>query len=231
VSRGIASREGLLSFLVHRQFALLERGDGEGDDEDEDEEGPSLSLPQSLEALSMNDASCVGFNGRCNKVADTCYCWWVGGALSVSSQRCTLMLDQTDVGHWQMLPSAPAGLISTEPSRNFLFNKTQHLIGGFSKHPGGPPDVHHGYLGVAALATMGDPSLASFDPALCVSTETTSKIVTARTALLAATKASAAWSAKSPSSEFWSGKQAVWPRSAIDDEAQQRLAKALALLA
>jgi hypothetical protein len=27
----------------------------------------------------------VGFNGRWNKKADTCYCWWVGGALSVSS--------------------------------------------------------------------------------------------------------------------------------------------------
>ncbi|KAH6675259.1 type-1 proteins geranylgeranyltransferase subunit beta [Plectosphaerella plurivora] len=213
VSRGILSREALISFLVHRQFSLLEREGEEGDDEDEDEDGPSLSLPQSLEELSLNDTSCVGFNGRCNKVADTCYCWWVGGTLSI-------------------LPGASVDLLATEPSRNFLFNKTQHLIGGFSKHPGGPPDVHHGYLGLAALATMGDPSLMSFDPSLCVSTETTAKIVTARTALLEATKASATWSAKFPStSDFWSGKEAVWPKSTIDDEAQQKLAKALAILA
>lgn len=26
----------------------------------------------------------AGFNGRCNKVADTCYAFWVGGTLGVS---------------------------------------------------------------------------------------------------------------------------------------------------
>ena len=31
----------------------------------------------------MQDLSSAGFNGRCNKVADTCYAWWVGGTLSV----------------------------------------------------------------------------------------------------------------------------------------------------
>ena len=25
----------------------------------------------------------TGFNGRCNKIADTCYAFWVGGALAV----------------------------------------------------------------------------------------------------------------------------------------------------
>lgn len=27
----------------------------------------------------------TGFNGRCNKIADTCYAFWVGGALAVCS--------------------------------------------------------------------------------------------------------------------------------------------------
>ena len=27
---------------------------------------------------------CAGLNGRCNKVADTCYSWWAGGTLGVS---------------------------------------------------------------------------------------------------------------------------------------------------
>lgn len=30
------------------------------------------------------DLGHIGFNGRWNKKADTCYCWWVGGTLAVS---------------------------------------------------------------------------------------------------------------------------------------------------
>lgn len=130
-----------------------------------------------------------------------------------------------------MLDNSPAELLCKEPSRNFLFTKTQHLIGGFSKHPGGPPDVHHGYLGLAALATLGDSSLKPFDPALCVSTETTEKIIAARTALLEAKRASATWHAKFATSDSQVEKQAVWPNSTIDEAAQQKLAKALEVLA
>lgn len=38
-----------------------------------------------LQRLSLGE-ECrhAGLNGRSNKKADTCYCWWVGGALSVS---------------------------------------------------------------------------------------------------------------------------------------------------
>ena len=44
----------------------------------------------------MQDENCVdqvsaGFNGRCNKVADTCYAFWVGASLAVGlSQMNTL---------------------------------------------------------------------------------------------------------------------------------------------
>ena len=34
--------------------------------------------------FSEEDLSCAGFNGRLNKIADTCYCFWNTGALSVS---------------------------------------------------------------------------------------------------------------------------------------------------
>lgn len=30
------------------------------------------------------DLAWTGYNGRCNKIADTCYAFWVGGALGVS---------------------------------------------------------------------------------------------------------------------------------------------------
>lgn len=77
-----------------------------------------------------------------------------------------------------------ASFISTAPSRKFLLDKAQHRIGGFSKVAGGPPDLHHSYLGLAALATMGDAELKEFDVGLCCSKETTRKIELAREGLL-----------------------------------------------
>jgi geranylgeranyl transferase type-1 subunit beta len=64
----------------------------------------------------------------------------------------------------------------------------QHIIGGFSKHPGGPPDIYHSYLGLAALATMGEPSLKDFDAALAVTSDTAKKMVAARTGLIERTR-------------------------------------------
>lgn len=42
--------------------------------------GPSE--PSSIE-ISKEEMRWVGINGRCNKVADTCYTFWVGGSLAV----------------------------------------------------------------------------------------------------------------------------------------------------
>ncbi|KAF6844624.1 prenyltransferase and squalene oxidase [Colletotrichum musicola] len=158
VERGLANVPLLVKFLVYRQFEYLER---ENDSDDEDT--ANFVLPESLDQLSIDEnMRFVGFNGRCNKVADTCYCWWVGGTLQM-------------LGH--------VDLIDAEPSRRFLMSKTQHLIGGFSKYPGGPPDIYHAYLGLAALATMGDSALKPFDASLCATTETVDKIVAARRGL------------------------------------------------
>ena len=41
-------------------------------------------LPRSPCESSSHDLRWAGFNGRCNKVADTCYAFWVGGTLGVS---------------------------------------------------------------------------------------------------------------------------------------------------
>lgn len=56
-----------------------------------------------------------GFCGRINKRGDTCYSFWVGGALDV-------------LGH--------AELMDMRANRRFLLGQTQHLIGGFGKLPG-----------------------------------------------------------------------------------------------
>lgn len=37
----------------------------------------------SLSTISLEETKDAGFSGRCNKIADTCYSFWVGGTLAV----------------------------------------------------------------------------------------------------------------------------------------------------
>lgn len=45
-------------------------------------------------------------------------------------------------------------LIDPAPVRRYLLSRTQHLVGGFGKLPGDPPDMYHAYLGLAALSLL-----------------------------------------------------------------------------
>lgn len=128
---------------------------------------------------------------------------------------------------------SPETLVATTPARNFLLHKTEHIIGGFSKWPGGPPDVLHAYLGLAALDIMGEPGMKPFDAALCVSTETTDKIQKARDRVVAADRTRRDWAEKSRAgaADFWKDKEAVWPSSGLDEAATQSLRTALQSLA
>ncbi|KAL8366719.1 hypothetical protein RB595_010532 [Gaeumannomyces hyphopodioides] len=168
VSRCGMHVDSLLRFLASRQLAYQDPA-AEGADGDPDEENfPQLSA-LSREAVAGSCPEHVGLNGRCNKVADTCYTWWVAGTLDSLRRQ----------------PGGGADVdIAREPARRFLMDKTQHLIGGFSKHPGGPPDVYHSYLGLAVLAAMGEPGLKEFDEALCVSSQTAAAIESGRRGLL-----------------------------------------------
>ncbi|KAJ4394344.1 geranylgeranyl transferase type-1 subunit beta [Gnomoniopsis smithogilvyi] len=167
VEEGIADRKGFVAWLASRQFAYL-APENEADDEDEDDDPATANFR--LAELSLSESTTtpqlIGFNGRCNKVADTCYTWWTLGSLAVLD-----LPDSTD----------PAAI---QAQRRFLLEKTQHIIGGFGKHPGSPPDVGHACLGLAALATMGDPALKKLDASLCVSVETVRKVEKARRVLL-----------------------------------------------
>ncbi|XXG93778.1 geranylgeranyl transferase type-1 subunit beta [Hypoxylon texense] len=159
---GIPSVSSLIHFLACRQFDYLDPSP------DEPERSSNHALPD-LSTLALSDTpKTVGFNGRLNKVADTCYTWWVCGTLAMLGE---------------------GRVVDRDPARKFMLEKTQHLIGGFAKHPGGPPDVYHAYLGLAALATMAGESkeagLGRFDPRLCVSREASERIAKAREALLA----------------------------------------------
>ena len=82
IKAGIANHDRLVSFLAHRQFEYLASQEAQADGDDE-------NLIQSrLGHFSRTDECAhVGYNGRCNKKADTCYCWWVSGALAVRGSR------------------------------------------------------------------------------------------------------------------------------------------------
>ncbi|KAI2613506.1 terpenoid cyclases/Protein prenyltransferase [Hypoxylon fragiforme] len=168
---GIPSIPALVHFLACRQFNY---SDPDSDDSDENEDAED-NTPPDLSTLTISDAEpTVGFNGRLNKVADTCYTWWVSGTLA--------MLGAGEI-------------IDRGPARKFILEKTQHMIGGFGKHPGAPPDVYHAYLGLAALASIAgaendgsgkEEGLGKFDAQLCIGVEAAARVAKAREALLRA---------------------------------------------
>ncbi len=78
-----------------------------------------------------------GYNGRTNKVADSCYSFWIGGTMQ--------MLDSFNT--------------DPEPILSFLLNKCQFLSGGFGKTPGDYPDVLHSFYSLSWLAINQDISM------------------------------------------------------------------------
>ncbi|KAF7561401.1 hypothetical protein G7046_g2730 [Stylonectria norvegica] len=159
---GIPDREGLVRFLAYRQFSYLATEEDEDDLDNENYLEAQVGKDQ-----IMGNCDHIGYNGRWNKKADTCYCWWVGGTLKLLGN---------------------ASIINVPGSRKYILDITQHQIGGFGKNVGAPPDIYHSYLGLAALALMGEPDLKDFDAGLCCSTETTRKVERARGGLLESIK-------------------------------------------
>ena len=95
-------------------------------------------------------------NGRTNKVADTCYAFWVGASLHV--MQCPTVYDHSAV-------------------RRYLLGKTQHpVLGGFGKFPGDLPDLLHAYLGLAALSLSGSGDVKELDASMCISKSASSKL-------------------------------------------------------
>ena len=79
-------------WMLERQTTWIDEDD-EDSDEDEDQsptedlhnnDQPSFDL-SSLQVALDPQTAIAGFNGRCGKIADTCYCFWNVGALAVSA--------------------------------------------------------------------------------------------------------------------------------------------------
>ncbi|PYH94448.1 geranylgeranyl transferase beta subunit [Aspergillus ellipticus CBS 707.79] len=159
---GAKEFESLIRWLVSRQTAEL--GEAEESDEEDSPEADEIQKPPTAdEEFELNAGLAglpsiapptedslryAGFNGRCNKYADTCYSFWNMATLA--------MMDR--------LP-----LIDAARNRQYLLEKTQHIIGGFGKGVGEPPDLLHSYFGMVALAFQGEEGLDGVDPALCIS--------------------------------------------------------------
>ncbi|KAL2268245.1 hypothetical protein VTJ83DRAFT_3091 [Remersonia thermophila] len=176
----IRDRPGLIRWLASRQFVYLEPPEPQEDDDDDDDndDEDNFRLPQRLSDLSLTEnLRHVACNGRTNKVADTCYTWWVGGALA------NLGLG-AELGGGVADGEAPGVLLDRAGARRFLLERMAHRIGGFSKHPGGPPDVYHACFGLAALAVLGEPGLSEFDSGLAVPARTVRVMERARAALV-----------------------------------------------
>ncbi|EDO17523.1 hypothetical protein Kpol_534p2 [Vanderwaltozyma polyspora DSM 70294] len=87
-----------------------------------------------------------GFQGRENKFADTCYCFWCLNSLSILTPD------------WK-------GLCDTDLVNSYLLDQTQNtIIGGFSKTDEDDPDIYHTYLGIAALKLID----GTLDGPLCM---------------------------------------------------------------
>ncbi|EAY18555.1 Prenyltransferase and squalene oxidase repeat family protein [Trichomonas vaginalis G3] len=79
-----------------------------------------------------------GFNGRTNKLVDTCYTWWVGA-------MCRILSDEFKIEpFWNQ-----------EGITNWVLSVCQHESGGAFDKPGVNPDLFHtmyGYIGLSASA-------------------------------------------------------------------------------
>lgn len=76
----------------------------------------------------------AGFQGRPNKLQDSCYSWWVGGALAVLGE---------------------ARLVSAPHLSAFLVQCQRNKYGGFSKYPRDDfPDILHSYFGLCGLSLL-----------------------------------------------------------------------------
>ncbi|KAF2832088.1 geranylgeranyl transferase type I beta subunit [Ophiobolus disseminans] len=164
VLRGVTDLPRTLKWLASRQTATLDGDDALDTYTDETDTsetchdahsfiniGTFVSKQGELNMKGVPHAhfelQWVGVNGRCNKVADTCYAYWVSAPLKL-------------LGHMD--------IIDQQPIRKWLLEKTQHIVGGFGKVTGDPPDMYHSFLGLMVLAMYGKDELQKVDEALCI---------------------------------------------------------------
>lgn len=88
-----------IRWLLSRQLMCYNSDGDERDQnldslhENPDHENSEAGMPSPPASPSLSEAFCVGFNGRANKLADTCYCFWVTASLEVGTYKLRYDLD------------------------------------------------------------------------------------------------------------------------------------------
>ncbi|KAF6137760.1 hypothetical protein GIB67_040468 [Kingdonia uniflora] len=96
-----------------------------------------INVPLLLEWCLQRQAPDGGFQGRTNKISDTCYAFWVGGVLRMLGAQ---------------------NFFNKGCLREFLFT-CQSKYGGFGKFPENLPDLYHSYYGISAFSLLEEPGV------------------------------------------------------------------------
>ncbi|RVX73892.1 hypothetical protein B0A52_02782 [Exophiala mesophila] len=145
---GLAT-EDCARWMLDRQTTWIEDDEEEDSNDDEADQNRQTPVHAPSDASPIGDPDMIaGFCGRSGKIADTCYCFWNVGALTILGKQ---------------------DLVNVPAMRRYLLEKVNHIVGGFGKAPGELPDVLHSYLGLAALAIYHEPGLKEFDATFCFS--------------------------------------------------------------
>ncbi|XP_055373445.1 geranylgeranyl transferase type-1 subunit beta [Condylostylus longicornis] len=86
-----------------------------------------------------------GFQGRPNKLSDTCYSFWIGATLKI--------LDAFELSDFKQ-------------NRDYILSTQDTCVGGFCKWPGSNTDPFHTYFGLCGLTFIKEKNLADITPAL-----------------------------------------------------------------
>ncbi|KAF9068590.1 terpenoid cyclases/protein prenyltransferase alpha-alpha toroid [Rhodocollybia butyracea] len=95
----------------------------------------ALEKRKTIEWALHNQLESGGFCGRTNKLADACYCFWIGGSLKILGA---------------------GDLVDSRSLASFLAS-CQFRFGGIAKAPGEHPDPYHTYLSLATLSMFPPP--------------------------------------------------------------------------
>lgn len=109
-------------------------------------EVPQVTVDRMKRWLVMRQED--GFQGRPNKLVDTCYSFWIGAAMKILG-----VFELTDAGE----------------NRKYIMSTQEKLTGGFSKWPGSLADPFHSYFGICGLSFLGEPGVLAVDPCLNIS--------------------------------------------------------------
>jgi protein farnesyltransferase subunit beta len=102
-----------------------------------------INLSKTVRYIAMRqDPFSGGFNGRTNKLVDSCYTWWIGTAARIIAEHLSIP------DFWNV-----------EAMSRYILQCSQVHSGGFRDSPPNQPDPFHTCFALAGLCTIGNGDL------------------------------------------------------------------------